>query len=274
MTVPDGGVQDSEAGVRPPADDAERVLFDVADHVATIVINDPDNFNALSTGVRDGLRAAFARANGDDDVRVVILTGAGEKSFCSGANLKEFNAEAVGPVGRDFVPMPGRNIAFDKPYIAAVNGYAVGGGFLYTQLADLAVAAEHARFSLPEARISRGAPWSVPLIHQVPRKVWSELVMLGEPMSAARAYDVGFVNAVVPLADLMDTARSMAEKIVRAAPLTLAASRRMIEAATEMGTLAAWNVADMLFEPVYASADAIEGPKAFVEKRPPVWQGR
>lgn len=250
------------------------VLYEVSEQIATITINDPEHLNAMSQAVREGLRENFERFADDTEARVAILTGAGDKAFCAGAHLKEMAATKLGPIPRDLVPMPSRNIFIDKPLIAAVNGYAYGGGFLYVMLADIAIASETAKFAVPEVRLSRGAPWSVPMLHQIPRKVWFELVVTGEPIDAERAYEIGFVNAVVPLSDLMETARETARKIVRAAPLTVDASMKMIRAAEEMGRTAAWDVADEYFVKVYASEDALEGPRAWVEKREPRWQGK
>ena len=169
--------------------------------------------------------------------------------------------------------MPGRNERVDKPWIAAVAGHAVGGGVLYTMLADMAVAASNARFKMPEAMISRGAPWSVAMAQQLPRKVWFEMAVLGRTMSAQRAHEVGLVNEVVEPDALADRAHEIAARIAASAPLTVAATRASIRAAAEMGLTAAWDVADQYFDRVYTSADAVEGPKAWVEKRDPVWKG-
>lgn len=253
---------------------SDTVLYENSDHIATITINDAEHRNALSAEVRVGIRAAFERFNDDEDARVAILTGAGDRAFCAGGDLKDITESGLRRIPRNYVPMPGRNTVVDKPWIAAVNGYAIGGGVLFTLLADLAVASVTAKFSMPEAGLSRGAPWSVSLIHQIPRKVWFELAVTGEMIDADRACEIGLVNRVVPHGDLGAAAREMAEKVVRAAPLTVAATRKMIHAAAEMGQSAAWDVADEYFDRVYSSEDALEGPRAWLEKRKPIWRNR
>jgi enoyl-CoA hydratase len=253
---------------------SEAVLYHVEDHVAYVVLNQPAHRNALSAAVREGLWSAWRRFAADPEARVAILTGTGDQAFCAGADLKEMAAEGVGVPGRDYVPILGRNVFVDKPVIAAVNGAALGGGFMLAMMCDLAVAADHAVFGMPEARWGRGAPWSVPLQGMIPRRVWMELALTGDPIDARRAYEIGLVNAVVPRADLMPTARRLAARIVANAPLTVAATRRMIHLAGEMGRTAAWDVADALFEPVYRSEDAQEGPRAFREGRAPRWANR
>lgn len=253
---------------------SDAVLYETSDLVSTITINRPDSHNALSAEVRDGLRAAFRRFEADQDSRVAVLTGAGGKAFCAGGDLKEMMSNASQNLGRDFVVMPGRNEVVEKPWITAVGGHAVGGGVLYTMLADMAIASTTARFKMPEAMISRGAPWSVAMAQQLPRKVWFEMAVTGKTVDAARALEVGLVNQVVEPEDLLDTAREVALKIARSAPLTVDATKKSIRAASEMGLSAAWDVADEYFDRVYSSEDAVEGPRSWVEKRDPIWKGQ
>jgi len=250
------------------------VTYVVEGEIAVVTLNDPDHRNALSRSIREGLREAFARLDADADVRVGVLTGAGDRAFCAGANLKEMSMEAVGVPPKGYVPIVGRDVHLDKVLIAAVNGTALGGGFLLAQMADLVVAAENAVFGMPEVRVGRGAPWSVPMSRMVPQRVWMELCLLGEPITAQRAYEVGLVNAVVPVQEVMPRAMKMATTIASNAPLTVRASRQMVHLAGEMGRSAAWDVADALFEEVYRSADAQEGPTAFRDRRTPRWQGK
>jgi enoyl-CoA hydratase/carnithine racemase len=242
--------------------------------VAVLTLNAPQRRNALSAGVRAGIRDGLARADTDPEVATAVMTGAGDKAFCAGADLKEMSQTGTAAPGPDFMPIARRTVPFSKVLIAAVNGAALGGGFLLAQMADLVVAAEHASFGMPEAMVGRGAPWSAPLSRMIPERVWLELCLTGEPMTAGRAHQLGFVNRLVPAGAVLPEALGMAERIAANAPLTVAASREMVRLAGEMGRGAAWDVADALFEPVYGSADAQEGPRAFAEGRKPRWEGR
>ena len=170
----------------------------------------------------------------------------------------------------DYVPVFGRTVRVDKPTIAAVNGVALAGGFLLAQMCDLCVAADHARFAITEVKVGRGAPWAAPLPWLVPPRIAMELLVTGEPITAQRAYEVGLVNRVVPMAGLHDAVQELAEGIAANAPLSVAAAKRTVY----LAMAAPYEAADALWEPVYKSDDAQEGPRAFAEKRPPRWQGR
>lgn len=250
------------------------VHYRVDSGVATLTIDDQPHRNALSAAVRSGLFDGLRRAEADDGISVAILTGAGERAFCAGANLKEMAAEGVSVPPPDYMPIIRRTVPFSKLLIAAVNGVAFGGGFLLAQMADLVIAAEHAKFGMPEAKVGRGAPWSAPLAEMIPRRVWLQLLVTGEPIDAARAYQIGLVNEVVPAGELMAAAAALAARIRANAPLTVQASLQMVQLAADMGVTQAWDAADQLFETVYYSADAIEGPRAFREGRQPNWQGQ
>ena len=175
---------------------------------------------------------------------------------------------------RDFVPVLRKNVAMDKPVIAAVNGLVIAGGFLMVQMCDLVVASSAATFAISEAKRGRGFPWAMPLAHMMPRRVLIELLTTGEPISAQRAFDIGFINRIVAPGAVMTEARALAQIISKNAPLTVRAGLRMMRYADEMGSSAAERVADEIFREVYLSEDAQEGPRAFKEKRPPVWKGR
>jgi enoyl-CoA hydratase/carnithine racemase len=175
---------------------------------------------------------------------------------------------------RDFVPFLERTHFVTKPVIAAVNGLAYAGGWFLAQMCDLCIASENSKFAITEVKVGRGVPWSAPLVWMIPTRIMMEILLTGEPISAQRAYEIGFVNKVVPLESLLSTAKEMAGKIVANAPLTVKASKRMVYQSMEMGRTAALNVADIIFEPVYFSEDAQEGPRAFAEKRKPLWRNQ
>src|SRR5581483_6227036 len=246
----------------------------VEDGIAVITINRPENRNALSAGVRKGLFDAWSRLEADKSLRVGILTGAGDKAFCAGADLKEMAEMKLGVLPRGFLPVLGDNVHVSKPVIAAVNGVAFAGGWLLAQMCDMCVASTSARFGITEAKVGRGMAWAVPLIHRIPQRVMMEILVTAQPISAQRAYEIGFVNHVVEPAAVMPKALEMARQIVENAPLTVAAAKEIVQLATEMGRSAALRAAVHAFDHVYRSADAQEGPAAFREKRKPRWRGQ
>ncbi len=248
---------------------SSAVRYEREGPVAWLTIDRPDARNAINADVREGIVAGAARFNADD-AAVLALTGSGDVAFCAGADLKEMASLRLEVPPPDFVPMFGRTIEIAKPTIAAVNGVAYAGGFLLAQMCDLCVAADHARFAITELKVGRGAPWAAPLPWLVPPRIAMELLVTGEPISAARAYDVGLVNRVVPLVDLHDTVQQLGEVIAANAPLSVAAGKRTVY----LAMAAPFEAADALWEPVYRSEDAQEGPRAFAEKRRPRWQGR
>jgi enoyl-CoA hydratase/carnithine racemase len=253
---------------------ADSVLFETRDGIAVLTINRPEARNALNQAVRDGLFEGLRAFIADDTSRVLILTGTGDRAFCAGADLKEMAETGLAVPPADWLPYLGRNLHTDKPVIAAVNGVAYAGGFFLAQQCDLVVAAESARFAITEARWSRGAPWAAPLPWLIPPRVALELLVTGDPIDAARAHQVGLVNRVVPDPDLMDEAEQLARRIIENAPLSVRASKAMVYAAAERGWSDALDEGYRIFEPVYLSDDAQEGPRAFREKRPPRWTGR
>ncbi len=256
----------------------DAILFEVKGPVAIITINRPDSRNAINTAVRQGLFAAWQRFEENPAAKVAILTGAGDKAFCAGMDLKEASATGLKVPPRGFIPHIGPNVGdtirITKPTIAAVNGLAVAGGWLFAQMCDLCVAAEHATFAVTEAKVGRGTPWAAPLIHMLPQRIMMELLLTAEPLSAQRLHALGYVNRVVPLSQLLPESIALAERIAANAPLTVQACRSLVYAATEVGRSDALRRGDELFEPVYLSQDAQEGPRAYAEKRAPVWQGK
>ncbi len=252
----------------------EPISYELSDGIATITIDRPDAMNAINNAVREGLWAAFRRFVDEDEALVAILTATGEKVFCAGADLKEMSDTGLKIPPPDFLPYLNKNIHTNKPVIAAVNGLAYAGGFFLSQMCDLCIASDNARFAITEPKWSRGAPWAAPLPWLIPPRVAMELLVTAKPISAARAYQVGLINQVVPLAELPAAARSMAANIAQNAPLSVRAGKQMVYAVAEVGWSEALKAGDAAYREVYLSEDAQEGPLAFKEKRPPVWKAR
>jgi enoyl-CoA hydratase/carnithine racemase len=250
------------------------VRYEVLGGVAWLTIDRPEARNALNAAVRCGLFAGVRRFNADDTAAVLVLTGAGDRAFCAGGDLKEMAETSMEIPPPDFLPQFGRNIEVAKPTIAAVNGVAYAGGFLLAQQCDLCVAAESARFAVTEVKVGRGSPWAAPLPLLIPPRAAMEILLTGDAVSAPRAYELGLVNQVVPGADLASAAQALAERIAANAPLSVRAAKQTVYLAAEHGLSQAYDEADRIWAPVYRSADAQEGPAAFRDKRRPVWTGR
>ncbi len=258
-----------------PSDPAPRdaVRYEVVNGVAWLTIDRPGARNALNKAVRDGLFDGVRRFNADDRAKVLVLTGAGDRAFCAGGDLKEMADTALRVPPPDFLPQFGRNIGVDKPTIAAVNGVAYAGGFLLAQNCDLVIAAESAKFAVTEVKVGRGSPWAVPLSWLTGPRIAMEILLTGDPLTAARAREVGLVNKVVPDGELRTEAQSLAERIAANAPLSVRAAKKTVYLSARMGLAEAFDEAERIWEPVYTSNDAQEGPAAFRDKRAPVWTG-
>jgi enoyl-CoA hydratase/carnithine racemase len=255
------------------------VLFEVAEGVATITLNRPEQMNTINAELGAGLMQALRDVRFRDDIRVAIVTGNG-RAFCAGADLR---SRADGPAAASGVAAlfrtddaPGFH-EFDarKPIIGAVNGYALGGGFEIALSCDLLIASESATFGLPEITLGffplAGAPVKLP--RGVPRVVANDLLFTGERIDARKAYEFGIVSRVVPHDELLSTAQSMAQKIAGYAPLAV---RSMLELVKRQGDMAeddAMRLAGTMRWAIGQTADAKEGPRAFAEKRQPIYRG-
>jgi len=276
-----GGPEPATGGGPEPAAGREPVRVVAAGGVLEITLDRPPA-NAIDAATSRALHEAFARLEGDPDLRVGIVTAAGDRFFCAGWDLKaaaageEADADH-GPGGfAGLTELHGRA----KPIIAAVNGIAAGGGFELALAADLVVAAEHADFRLPETGLgiipdSGGVLW---LPRRLPRPVAVELLLTGRPMTAAEARDRGLINQAVPADQLLPAARALAAQIIRSAPLAVAAVLEVLDA-TEAGSVrdgfAALRSGRLArYAAMLASEDAAEGPAAFAARRPPAWKGR
>lgn len=262
-----------------------RIRYEKSGHIARITLDRPEVLNAMDLLMHEELSTAWDDFEGDDNMWVALLSGAGSRAFSVGQDLKELASReragaaapsSFGSRGKPGWPRLTERFGLTKPIVAKIQGYALGGGFELALACDIVVASENATFALPEARLGLipGAGGVFRLTRQVPWKTALGHLLTGRPMTARRAYELGLVNEVTSDEDLDDCAEQWVADIVRCAPLSV---RAIKEAAVTSATLPL----DEAFSTHYVweqrrmhSSDAVEGPVAFAEKRAPVWQGR
>jgi enoyl-CoA hydratase/carnithine racemase len=260
------------------------VLLTLDGHVATLTINRPEALNAMDSHAHLALSRLLDEVARNDEVRVVVLTGVGERAFSAGRDLKEVAAEAdMGADQRAALAARWSEVRrltdrhdFHKPLIARVNGLALGGGFELALACDLIVAADHASFALPEPR--RGLIATAGGVHRLPRqlplKTAMGMLLTGRTMPAAEALRHGLVNEVVPAAQLDAAVGAWVADVLACAPLSVQATKQCAMEGLGRPLADALRAAYPLEERRRASADSVEGPRAFAAKRAPVWKGR
>ena len=257
----------------------DDVLFEELDGIATITLNRPQARNALSVSAANRLHSLWDAVDGSESIRAVILSSADCGTFCAGMDLKEA-ARIKEEQGIDVLtlikdPMHQRMRRVRQPIIAAMTGHATAGGMLLSLNADLRVGLAGTSLGVTEATMGRGSPWAVPLVSMMPQPLLMELVLTAELMPIERFHALGFVNYVEATPEAVRRrAMALATAIRDNAPLSVAAAKKSVLASMSLGCEEGFKAAMAFHEPVYASADAVEGPRAFAAKRKPVWQGR
>jgi enoyl-CoA hydratase/carnithine racemase len=257
----------------------EALLYAVADGIATLTINRPDRRNALSWAVMTQLRAGLAAAKADPAVRVVVITGAGDKAFCAGADLTgmaDDSGYAAAHDGRGELARLFRDMwELGKPTIARVRGYALAGGFGLALACDFVVASDDAQFGTPEVDVGL---WpfmiTVPLVRSMPPKKALELMLTGRRVRADEADRIGFVTRVVPVDQLDAAVDELARTLASKSPTTVKLGRDSFYAVWDQDAEDALRLLHPLLTVITGTEDAAEGIAAFAEKRPPVWKGR
>ena len=264
----------------------EEILYDVGEQIATITLNAPERMNSFSDVLLSEWAHAIRQAAEDDDVRVVIITGSG-RAFCAGANLK---ARAQGDVLQQDATTATRRTSLrytvhdvarslqllDKPYLAAVNGAAVGAGMDMASMADIRIASDKARFGMSYVNVGLipgdGGAWLLPRLVGLQKAL--ELLWSGELLNASQALDIGYVLKVVPHDSLQDEMRAYAKKLAAGPPIAMQLTKRLVYRAMNSTFMEALDAAQAAMSIAQTTEDAKEGPRAFVEKRPPEFKGR
>ncbi|NJS13552.1 MAG: enoyl-CoA hydratase [Sphingopyxis sp.] len=253
------------------------VLFEQRGGIAIAALNRPEARNAVNGAVSAALAEIAERVEADDSIRVAILTSSSPRAFCAGADLAE-----VARGNRNSISHPtygfGGFVQFPrkKPWIAAVNGFAMGGGFELAMSCDMIVAGQGAQFGLPESLrgLFAAAGGAFRLARLIPRAIANEVLVTGLRLNAERALALGLVNRVVAEADVLDSAIALAEAVAQSAPLSIAASLDLARRALDHDEADLWDLTRQHAGAVMRSADAIEGATAFIQKRAPNWTGK
>jgi enoyl-CoA hydratase/carnithine racemase len=246
---------------------ADPVSYRCEDRVAIITLDKPERMNRLDPAMVDGLHHAWRRFMASDTDRVAVLTGAGDKAFSAGADLEN-------PPSDLYRAIPGAGVPVDKPVIGALAGWVVGGAMVLTTMCDILIAADNVRFSYPEVKVGLSGGIIATLATRIPHKIAMELLLVGEPMDVKRAYEVGYVNRIVPLAELMPTAMDWAHRIAATAPLPSRMLKRFVAETVPKGPSERAAIARVQVEAVSDSEDGAEGRAAFAAKRKPEFKGR
>ena len=255
------------------------VDFALDDGIAVVTMNRPEALNAMDAEAYAQLSDAWMRVRDDPEVRVAVITGAGEKSFSVGADLKTF-VGSPSDLSAFWLTQQGqllnRGLEVWKPVIAAVNGYCLGGGMTLLLATDIRIAAEHASFGLLEVKrgVLAGNGGTQRVVHQLPHAIAMELLLTGDRFDAETAVRWGLVNKVVPMEALMETALDYARRIARNAPLAVQATKELAVRSRDMDLATGLRLEQALNRLLQFTGDAVEGPAAFAEKREPTFQGR
>ncbi len=245
---------------------SDVVLYEKKGHIVYITMNRPEKHNALNRALVEGLKNAWMEYSQDDEAYLAILSGAGEKAFCAGMDLNDQG---------DLAPAyPGIGVELYKPVIAAVNGYCFGGGFAVAMYSDLRIASNNAQFALPEAKRGIMAGYAQVLTRYIPMGIAMEILITGKTITAQRAYEVGFVNQIVPADQLMEAATTIAEGIAENAPLLIQTVKKLVQLQTYPSIMEVAAVGHRIMTALIESEDAKEGARALKEKRKPIFKGR